>query len=93
MISRLRTGDEAVVQEICRQFKERVPNEAEAARLLARSDVHVFVAREEGEPAGFAYCYVLLRIDGDTSVFSVESRRRAKDYRKTGSVPPECLSV
>jgi GNAT superfamily N-acetyltransferase len=71
-IRRLQSGEEARLKELCRRFKQRVPSDDEAARLLAREDVHVWVAEVEGELAGFAYAYVLLRIDGDTSVFLYE---------------------
>ena len=41
-------------------------------RLLGEEDIHVWVAEVDGEPAGFAYAYVLLRIDGETGVFLYE---------------------
>jgi len=69
---RLEPGDEPLLQEICRRYKERVPSDEEAARLLSRDDIHIWVAEVDGEPAGFAYAYVLLRIDGDVSVFLYE---------------------
>jgi ribosomal protein S18 acetylase RimI-like enzyme len=69
---RLGPGDEPLLQEICRRYKDRVPSEEEAARLLARDDVHVWTAEVDGEPAGFAYAYVLLRVDGDIGVFLYE---------------------
>jgi GNAT superfamily N-acetyltransferase len=72
VIHRLSPGDEPRLQELCRQFKDRVPSDKEAADLLAREHVYVWVADVEGELAGFAYAYVLLRIDGDTSVFLYE---------------------
>lgn len=72
MIRRVEPGDEPRLQELCSRFKERVPSEEEAAALLARDDVYVWVAEVEGELAGFAYAYLLLRIDGDTSVFLYE---------------------
>ena len=72
MIRELGPGDEALLQEVCRRFKERVPADVEAARCLARDDIHVWVAEVDGEPAGFAYAYVLLRVDGDRSVFLYE---------------------
>jgi GNAT superfamily N-acetyltransferase len=71
-VRRLEPGDEPRLQELCRRFKERLPSDAEAARLLARDDVHIWVAEVDGELAGFTYAYVLLRIDGDTSVFLYE---------------------
>jgi GNAT superfamily N-acetyltransferase len=71
-IHRLGPDDEPRLQELCRRFKQRVPSDAEAIRLLARDDIHVWVADVDGELAGFAYAYVLLRIDGDTSVFLYE---------------------
>jgi GNAT superfamily N-acetyltransferase len=71
-IVRLAAGDEPRLQELCRRFKSRVPSDDEAASLLADDDIHVWVAEEEGELAGFAYAYVLSRIDGDTSVFLYE---------------------
>jgi GNAT superfamily N-acetyltransferase len=49
-----------------------VPSDEEAAAFLERDDIHVWLAEVEGELAGFAYAYVLLRIDGDTSVFLYE---------------------
>ncbi len=72
MIRALTAGDEATLQELCRLFKERIPTDDEATRLLAADDVHVWVAEDDGRLAGFAYAYVLLRIDGDTSVFLYE---------------------
>ena len=71
-LERLRPGDEPRLQAVCGRFKERVPSAEESARLLARDDVHVWVAEVDGEPAGFAYAYVLLRVDGDRSVFLYE---------------------
>jgi GNAT superfamily N-acetyltransferase len=72
MIRRLRAGDERRLQELCRRFKERVPSEEQAASFLGRGDHHVWVAEANGELAGFAYAYVLLRVDGDRSVFLYE---------------------
>ncbi len=72
MIRALGPRDVGVLQETCRRFKERVPSDEEAARFLARDDIHVWVAEVDGEPAGFAYAYVLLRVDGDRSVFLYE---------------------
>ncbi len=69
---RLGLGDEAMLQEVCRRYKERVPSDEEASRLLACDDVYVWVAEDGGELAGFAYAYVLLRVDGDTGVFLYE---------------------
>ena len=71
-IRRLGAGDERQLQELCRRFKDRVPSDEEAVAFLARNDIHVWVAEVDGELAGFAYAYVLLRIDGDTSVFLYE---------------------
>ena len=71
-IRRLQPGDEQRLQELCRRFKQRMPSAEEAARLLQRDDVHVWLAQVGGEPAGFAYAYVLLRVDGDRSVFLYE---------------------
>jgi ribosomal protein S18 acetylase RimI-like enzyme len=71
-IRRLGVGDELRLQELCRIFKERVLSGEEAAAFLARDDIHVWIAEVDGELAGFAYAYVLLRIDGDTSVFLYE---------------------
>jgi ribosomal protein S18 acetylase RimI-like enzyme len=72
MIHRLRPGDERRLQELCRRFKERVPSDEEASSLLGRKDIYVWVAKVDAELAGFAYAYVLSRIDGDTSVFLYE---------------------
>ena len=72
MIRRLRAGDEPLNQEVCRLFKERVPSDAEARRFLERDDVVVFAALDGERPVGFAYGYVLERIDGDRSVFLYE---------------------
>jgi GNAT superfamily N-acetyltransferase len=72
MIERLRIGDEHRLQELCRRFKERVPSEDEASAFLSRDDIYVWVGEMDGELAGFAYAYHLLRIDGDTSVFIYE---------------------
>ena len=71
-VRRLEPGDERRLQELCRRFKERVPSDEEAAAVLGREDVYVWVAEEAGELAGLAYAYVLSRIDGDTSVFLYE---------------------
>jgi ribosomal protein S18 acetylase RimI-like enzyme len=71
-IRRLGAGDDRQLQELCRRFKDRVPSDEEAVAFLARNDIHVWVAEVDGELAGFAYAYVLLRIDGDTSVFLYE---------------------
>ena len=71
-IDRLQPGDERRLQELCRRFKQRMPTDEEASRLLERDDVHIWLAEVDGEPAGFAYAYVLLRLDGDTSVFLYE---------------------
>ena len=72
MIRVLAPRDVGVLQETCRRFKERVPSDEEAARFLARDDIHAWVAEVDGEPAGFAYAYVLLRVDGDRSMFLYE---------------------
>jgi ribosomal protein S18 acetylase RimI-like enzyme len=72
VIRRLRPGDEALLQDVCRRFKERVPTDDEAAAFLATESAATFVALDEGEAVGFAYGYVLPRIDGDTSVFFYE---------------------
>ena len=71
-IRRLAAGDERRLQELCRRFKQRVPSDEEATRLLVRDDIHIWVAEEDGELAGFTYAYILLRIDGDRSVFLYE---------------------
>jgi ribosomal protein S18 acetylase RimI-like enzyme len=71
-VRRLEPGQEPRLQELCRRFKEREPSAEEAASLLARTDVYVWVAEVRGELAGFAYAYVLDRIDGDRSVFLYE---------------------
>jgi GNAT superfamily N-acetyltransferase len=68
MIERLRVGDERRLQKLCRRFKEHVPSEDEASAFLSRDDIYVRVGEVDGELAGFAYAYHLLRIDGDTSV-------------------------
>ena len=49
-----------------------MPSDGRRPSFLARDDINVWVAEVEGELAGFAYAYVLLRIDGDTSVFLYE---------------------
>jgi len=72
MIERLRVGDERRLQELCRRFKEHVPSEDEAPPFFSRDDIYVWVGEVDGELAGFAYAYHLLRIDGDTSVFLYE---------------------
>ena len=71
-IRRLAPGDEQALQQLCDRFKDRVPSSEEASRVLARDDVHIWVAEVDRELAGFAYAYVLLRVDGDTSVFLYE---------------------
>lgn len=72
MICRLAPGDEARLQELCRRFKTRVPSDEEAGAVLARADLPIWIAEVDGELAGFAYAQVLLRVDGDTSVFLYE---------------------
>jgi len=72
VIRRLAPGDEQLLQELCRRFKERVPSDEEAARFLATQWAAAFVALDGEEPSGFAYGYVLPRIDGATSVFFYE---------------------
>ena len=72
MIRRLAPGDEQLLQELCRRFKDRVPSDDEAVGVLAREELPIWVAEVDGEIAGFAYAHVLLRIDGDTSVFLYE---------------------
>jgi len=72
VIRRLAPGDEQLLQELCRRFKDRVPTDDEAVAVLTRSELPIWVAEVGGELAGFAYAHVLLRIDGDTSVFLYE---------------------
>ena len=72
MIRRLAPGDEPRLQELCRRFKERVPSDEEAVAVLAREELPIWVAEIDGELAGFAYAHILLRVDGDTSVFLYE---------------------
>jgi len=72
MIRRLSRGDEAVLQELCRRYKSRVPSDDEGAHALALDDLHVWVAEVDGELAGFAYAHELPRVDGDTNVFLYE---------------------
>jgi GNAT superfamily N-acetyltransferase len=72
MIRRLEPGDEQLLQELCRRFKDRVPTEGEAVAILAREQLVIWVAEVDGDLAGFAYAHILLRIDGDTSVFLYE---------------------
>jgi ribosomal protein S18 acetylase RimI-like enzyme len=72
LIRRLAPGDERVLQEVCRRWKSRVPSEEESTRVLSLAELHVWVAEEEADLAGFAYAYELPRIDGETSVFLYE---------------------
>jgi ribosomal protein S18 acetylase RimI-like enzyme len=72
VIRRLAAGDEPLLQELCRRFKDRVPRDDEAVRFLATDWAAAFVALEDAEPVGFAYGYVLPRIDGATSMFFYE---------------------
>jgi ribosomal protein S18 acetylase RimI-like enzyme len=72
VIRRLAPGDEQLLRELCRHFKDRVPSQEEAVAVLAREELPIWVAEVDGELAGFAYAHVLLRIDGDTSVFLYE---------------------
>jgi ribosomal protein S18 acetylase RimI-like enzyme len=72
VIRRLRPGDGALLQEVCRRFKERVPSDGEAAGFLATDWAVTFVALDGGEPVGFAYGYALPRLDGARSVFLYE---------------------
>jgi len=72
MIRRLGPGDERLLRELCRRFKDRVPTDEEAVAVLTREELPIWVAEVDGELAGFAYAHVLFRIDGDTSVFLYE---------------------
>lgn len=72
MIRRLAAGDERLLQEVCRHFKQRVPSDDEAPAFLAGESAVAFVAVEENEPVGFAYGHVLPRIDGARAVFLYE---------------------
>jgi ribosomal protein S18 acetylase RimI-like enzyme len=72
LIRRLAPGDEGVLQEVCRRYKSRVPDDEEAAQLLSLGALHVWVAEEDREPVGFAYAHELPRVDGATSVFLYE---------------------
>jgi ribosomal protein S18 acetylase RimI-like enzyme len=72
VIHRLTPGDEPRLRELCSRFKDRVPSDEEASSLLAHEDIYVWVAEVDAELAGFAYAYVLSRIDGDISVFLYE---------------------
>jgi GNAT superfamily N-acetyltransferase len=72
MTRRLGPGDEALLRELCRRYKARVPSDEEARRVLALGDVHIWVAEVDGELAGFSYAHELQRIDGDTMVFLYE---------------------
>jgi aminoglycoside 3-N-acetyltransferase I len=72
VIHRLTPGDEPRLQELCSRFKDRVPSDEEASSLLAHEDIYVWVAEVDAKLAGFAYAYVLSRIDGNTSVFFYE---------------------
>ena len=49
-----------------------MPSDPVARRFLERDDVVVFAALDGERPVGFAYGYVLERIDGDRSVFLYE---------------------
>ena len=82
MIRALGPRDVGVLQETCRRFKAGVPSDEEAARFLARDDIHVWVAEVDDEPVGFAYAYVLLRVDGDRSVFLYELGVDARFHRQ-----------
>jgi GNAT superfamily N-acetyltransferase len=62
----------AVLRQLCSRYKQRVPTEEEARRVLELDDVHVWVAEVDGELAGFSYAHELQRIDGDTMVFLYE---------------------
>ena len=83
MIHRLTPGDEPRLLELCSRFKDRVPSDAEAASLLAHRDIYVWVSEVDAELAGFAYAYVLSRIDGDISVFLYELEVDAR-FRRHG---------
>jgi ribosomal protein S18 acetylase RimI-like enzyme len=72
VIHRLKPGNEPTLQELCSRFKDRVPSDEEASSLLEHEDIYVWIAEVGAELAGFAYAYVLSRIDGDTSVFLYE---------------------
>jgi len=83
LIRRLALGDERVLQEVCRRYKSRVPSDEEAEHVLSLADLHVWVAEEDGELAGFAYAHELPRIDGATTVFLYELEV-AEPFRRRG---------
>src|SRR5207237_941693 len=49
VIRRLGPGDVALLRDVCRRSKERLPSAEEAAWFLAAPAVHAFVVEEKGE--------------------------------------------
>jgi ribosomal protein S18 acetylase RimI-like enzyme len=72
MSRRLGPGDEELVQKVSERFKVDVPS-AEAAHAFLGDPRHIVVAEVEDEDViGFAYGYVLDRIDGRRMVLFYE---------------------
>ena len=63
LIRRLVPGDEATLEALVRDRKERHLDPAAATSLLARTDIAVFAAFLDGWRAGFALTHFLPRID------------------------------
>ena len=72
MIRRLGAGDERVLQALAARFKVHVPDAEAAGRFLADDRNLAFAALAGEEVLGFAYGYVLVRIDGRRGGFLYE---------------------
>jgi ribosomal protein S18 acetylase RimI-like enzyme len=83
LIRRLRAGDETLLQRLATRFKEHVPTEEAAHEFLADHRHLVFAALDDEEVLGFAYGYLLPRIDGRTAAFFYELEV-GEEHRRRG---------
>ena len=99
-IRRLEPGDDGLVRKLaelselaaasCGPFgapEERDPGPVDresARRLLARSDVHVVVAIENGEPVGQALAFEPPRLRDETPMLVIDEIAVAEDRRRRG---------
>jgi GNAT superfamily N-acetyltransferase len=64
VIRRLGAGDERILQALAARFKAHAGDEDEARAFLDDERNLAFAALDDTDPIGFAYGYVLDRIDG-----------------------------
>lgn len=83
-IRRLEPGDEATLEALVRDRKERHLDPTAAASLLARSDIAVFAAFLDGWPVGFALTYFLPRIDRSQEMVYLHELDVAPQARRRG---------